>query len=114
MFILCPFESRYKDLRFRQQAILLALVLGPFLYQRINLVLSLQANAPGKIQSRSAFSSYEVKFKDQLRNCEDVVLPEGLDGLAFLSCDEGRDRWNTVMVSLFLSLPYPGIRIPLQ
>lgn len=83
-----------------KQTILLALVLGPFLYQRISLVLSLQDNAPGKIQSRSAFSSYEIKFVDQLRNCEDVILPEGLDGLAILSCDEGRDRWNTVMVSL--------------
>jgi arylesterase/paraoxonase len=83
-----------------KQAILLALVLGPFLYQRISLVLSLKDNAPGKIQSRSAFTSYEVKFAEQLRNCEDVILPEGLDGLAILSCDEGRDRWNTVMVSL--------------
>ena len=83
-----------------KQTILLPLVLGPFLYQRISLVLSLQDNAPGKIQSRSAFSSYRIKFADQLRNCEDVILPEGLDGLAILSCDEGRDRWNTVMVSL--------------
>lgn len=80
--------------------ILAALVFGPFLYQRVNVILSLKDNAPGKLQSRSALSSYQIKFADQLRNCEDVILPEGLPGLALLSCDEARDRWNTVMVSL--------------
>lgn len=48
---------------------------------------------------QNAFSAYEVKFSDQLRNCEDVIMLDGLDGLALLSCDEARDRWNTVMVS---------------
>jgi arylesterase/paraoxonase len=47
------------------------------------------------------FPAYEVKFANQLRNCEDVILLDGLDGVALLSCDEARDRWNTVMVSDF-------------
>jgi hypothetical protein len=81
------------------QLITLALVTGPHLYQRVSLIQSIQDNAPGKLQSRSAFSSYEVKFADRIRNCEDVILLDGLDGVALLSCDEARDRWNTVMVS---------------
>ncbi|KAH6646168.1 putative paraoxonase [Truncatella angustata] len=42
------------------------------------------------------FTSYEVKFTDQIRNCEDVLLVETL-GLALLACDPGRETWNTVM-----------------
>lgn len=35
-------------------------------------------------------------FKDELKNCEDVVtIPS--QGAAILSCDPGRDMWNTVM-----------------
>jgi arylesterase/paraoxonase len=82
----------------RLQLITFALVTGPYLYQRVSLLQSVQDNAPGKLQSRSVFSSYEVKFADRIRNCEDVILLDGLDGLALLSCDEARDRWNTVMV----------------
>lgn len=44
----------------------------------------------------------QIKFRDQIRNCEDVVLDEGA-GVAILSCDPGRDRWNTVMVKLPVS-----------
>jgi arylesterase/paraoxonase len=79
--------------------ITLALVTGPYLYQRISLIQSVQDNAPGRLRSYSAFSSYEVKFADRVRNCEDAILLDGLDGVALLSCDEARDRWNTVMVS---------------
>lgn len=43
------------------------------------------------------FSSYEVKFADQIRNCEDAVLVEAR-GIALLACDPGRETWNTVMV----------------
>lgn len=82
----------------RLQLITLALVTGPYLYQRVSLLQSVQDNAPGKLQSYSAFSSYEVKFADRVHNCEDVILLDGLDGVALLSCDEARDRWNTVMV----------------
>lgn len=56
------------------------------------------ANAPAKLEGFNSFKSYEIKFADQIRNCEDVILEESL-GVALLSCDPGRDRWNTVMVS---------------
>lgn len=39
---------------------------------------------------------YTVKFSDRLRNCEDALLVEE-DRVAILSCDPGRDYWNTVM-----------------
>lgn len=80
--------------------ITLALVTGPYLYQRVSLIQSVRDNAPENLQSRSAFSSYEVKFADRVRNCEDVILLDGVDGVALLSCDEARDRWNTVMVRI--------------
>lgn len=54
------------------------------------------ANAPARIVNVSTFKSREVRFGDRIRNCEDVVLEEEV-GVAFLSCDPGRDRWNTVM-----------------
>jgi arylesterase/paraoxonase len=56
------------------------------------------ANRPGKFQEIYNIKSHELLFQDRVRNCEDVVLDEE-KGVAFLSCDEGRDRWNTVMVS---------------
>lgn len=46
----------------------------------------------------SVFKEAEVKYKDILKNCEDVVIVEE-QGVAILSCDIQRDGWNTVMVS---------------
>jgi hypothetical protein len=115
----CQYGAWYKPRQFpspvsshnntdRMQLITLALVTGPHLYQRVSLIQSIQDNAPGKLQSRSAFSSYEVKFADRIRNCEDVILLDGLDGVALLSCDEARDRWNTVMVRIVSSFVAPA------
>lgn len=42
--------------------------------------------------------NYELKYVDKLRNCEDLVVDEKV-GYMVLGCDEGRDVWNTVMVS---------------
>lgn len=42
-----------------------------------------------------------MKFADKLRNCEDALLDEAM-GLAILSCDVGRDKWNTIMVRRIL------------
>jgi arylesterase/paraoxonase len=56
------------------------------------------ANRPGKFQAVNEWKRYEVRFRDRMRNCEDVVLVE-TEGVAVVSCDGGRDRWNTVMVS---------------
>lgn len=33
-----------------------------------------------------------------------MILIDGYDGWALLSCDAGRDHWNTVMVSYFFSI----------
>ena len=64
----------------RLQLITLALVTGPYLYQRVSLIRSVQNNAPGKLQSRSALSSYEVKFADRTpasKAPEDFKLASG-------------------------------------
>jgi len=53
-------------------------------------------NAPSRLPNISVFSEQKIKFEDQIRNCEDAVLDENL-GIAYFSCDPGRDRWNTVM-----------------
>lgn len=63
------------------------------------------ANRPGKFENVNHFKSHEVKFRDRLRNCEDVLVEEDM-GIAFLSCNPERDQWNTVMVrSRPLDLP---------
>jgi arylesterase/paraoxonase len=51
------------------------------------------------------FKDYRIKFEKEVRNCEDIILDEAR-GAAILSCDAGRDRWNTVMVcGIALLLP---------
>lgn len=70
--------------------------IAPFLYDRYLTFSSLAANRPSKLEPIYTFKKHEIKFRDYIRNCEDVILDEGM-GLAILSCDPGRDRWNTVM-----------------
>lgn len=83
------------------QGLLLAALLIPHLYKRVQTLRSLEKNAPGKLQAFTSFKSHEIQFRDKLRNCEDVILLDGYEGWALLSCDAGRDYWNTVMVSLY-------------
>ncbi|KAF1841673.1 calcium-dependent phosphotriesterase [Cucurbitaria berberidis CBS 394.84] len=71
-------------------------IVAPFLYDRYNWLSAVVANRPGKLQKIYNIKSHEVKFQDQIRNCEDLLIEEGM-GIAFLGCDPGRDRWNTVM-----------------
>jgi arylesterase / paraoxonase len=73
-------------------------VIIPYLVDRRMAIHPLVINAPHKLKEISAFKSHKIKFPDTLRNCEDILLDEEL-GIAYLSCDPGRDRWNTVMVS---------------
>ncbi|KAH7402692.1 hypothetical protein BKA66DRAFT_449298 [Pyrenochaeta sp. MPI-SDFR-AT-0127] len=81
----------------RRSIYLIALaVLAPYLYDRYIALSAILANRPGKLQKIYSIKSHEIKFQNQIRNCEDVLLEEGM-GIAFLSCDPGRDRWNTVM-----------------
>ncbi|KAI1765081.1 calcium-dependent phosphotriesterase [Hypoxylon sp. FL1150] len=63
-------------------------------------------NAPGRLTAINTFKSHEVKFADKTRSCEDGLLVES-KGIAIISCDPGRERWNTVM-GLFLPEPIPG------
>lgn len=78
---------------------LLLALLAPWLYDRYLAFSSLIANRPSKYSKLRTFKSHEILYRDELRNCEDVVMEKSL-GLAFLSCDPGRDHWNTVMVRL--------------
>jgi hypothetical protein len=59
------------------------------------------------------FKSHEIRFSDQIRNCEDVILEETL-GIAFLGCDPGRDRWNTVMVNFISYHQTSSMKLPLM
>ncbi|KAI9926190.1 hypothetical protein MW887_004653 [Aspergillus wentii] len=63
-------------------------------------------NRPDRLPSVKAFSDYKIKLQDQVRNCEDAVIDESR-GIAILSCDPGRDKWNTVM-GTFVDSTVPG------
>lgn len=54
-------------------------------------------NAPNRLERVNAFNSFNIQYVDYVRNCEDAVLDADA-GFALLSCDPGRDSWNTVMV----------------
>ncbi|KAG5984816.1 hypothetical protein E4U55_003034 [Claviceps digitariae] len=53
-------------------------------------------NSPNHLPRINTFSSYEVKFADRVRSCEDALIVESR-GVAIVACDAGRERWNTVM-----------------
>nr|WGU20919.1 crs8 [Clonostachys rosea] len=67
-----------------------------FVYERANVVKTFYVNHPDRMARINATGSYEIKFQDRIRNCEDACLLED-KGLAILACDAGRDNWNTVM-----------------
>ncbi|KAH6884487.1 putative paraoxonase [Thelonectria olida] len=62
-------------------------------------------NALNRLERVNTLQSLDIKFADQIRNCEDALLVEE-HGLAILGCDPARERWNTVM-GIFLPGPYP-------
>ncbi|KAK3044330.1 hypothetical protein LTS18_001565, partial [Coniosporium uncinatum] len=68
----------------------------PYLRQRIDMLRLIRSNAPESLQKIAAFSSREVKFQNVIRNCEDLYMNDE-SGFVILSCDPGRDEWNTVM-----------------
>ncbi|KAF3759969.1 hypothetical protein M406DRAFT_348657 [Cryphonectria parasitica EP155] len=76
--------------------VLLLAALATFLAARVQVLSLAYFNAPARMPKHTNFTSFEVKFADQVRNCEDVVLIEDR-GLALLACDPGREIWNTVM-----------------
>lgn len=73
----------------------MALAYAP-LADRARVLSLLVQNAPDKLTEVKNLGDYSVKFSDRLRNCEDALLVEE-DRVAILSCDPGRDFWNTVM-----------------
>lgn len=76
-----------------------AALLAPYVYDRYQSLSLMYYNAPERLVRVNAFPSHEIKFEDQLRSCEDAILIEST-GVAIVACDPGRERWNTVMVSL--------------
>jgi arylesterase/paraoxonase len=78
-------------------------IIAPYVYERYIALSTMLANRSGKFQNLNNFKNHEVKLQSQLRNCEDVLLDEGM-GIAFLSCNPQRDQWNTVMGTLVAPL----------
>ncbi|KAF2709501.1 hypothetical protein K504DRAFT_432112 [Pleomassaria siparia CBS 279.74] len=78
--------------------LLILAMITPWLYDRYQAMSCMLKNRPGSLQPIYNIKQHKMKFRDQIRNCEDILLDEGM-GVAFLSCDPGRDRWNTVMGS---------------
>ncbi|KAM5354879.1 hypothetical protein ACJ41O_001525 [Fusarium nematophilum] len=81
------------------RSVLVALALAalaPSLYERLRLLPLFYSNTPQRLAKVNALGSYEIKFADQIRSCEDVLLIEE-HHLAILACDVGRERLNTVM-----------------
>ena len=77
----------------------LAVLLSSFIYYRSGILYTFYANAPGRLEKINNLESYEVRFQHLIRNGEDAYLNDE-EGWALLSCDPGRDEWNTVMVRL--------------
>ncbi|KAI2622467.1 hypothetical protein GGR54DRAFT_64853 [Hypoxylon sp. NC1633] len=90
-------------------SILALAAIFPILYSNFQKLLLIVNNAPDRLTSINTFKSSEIKFADRIRDCEDALLVE-TQGLAILSCDPGREKWNTVM-GIFLPGPVPGAEI---
>ncbi|KAK5719097.1 hypothetical protein LTR15_007620 [Elasticomyces elasticus] len=74
---------------------LLAL-LSTFFYSRRGILSTFYWNRPGVLKDLNLFPNAGVEHEDIVRNCEDVYMDD-VEGFAILSCDPGRDKWNTVM-----------------
>ncbi|PYH47100.1 calcium-dependent phosphotriesterase [Aspergillus saccharolyticus JOP 1030-1] len=81
-------------------------VLLAWLTDRHSLFLLTLKNHPSRLPQINAFADHKIVLADQIRNCEDVHLDEQR-GFAILSCDPGRDTWNTVM-GTFINATNPG------
>ncbi|OTA57525.1 putative paraoxonase [Hypoxylon sp. EC38] len=95
---------------FKSAILILALAaLSPFLYDNYLRLSAILNNAPDKLVKLNNLKSFEIKFEDSVRSCEDALLIES-KGLALLSCDPGRESYNTVM-GIFLPGPVPSAGI---
>ncbi|KAI5924003.1 putative paraoxonase [Camillea tinctor] len=94
----------------RAALVILALaVLSPVLYERAQTLYLFWKNAPERLVPVDNFGSYEIKFVDRVRSCEDALVLEP-EGVSILACDPGRERWNTVM-GMFLPGPLPSAEL---
>ena len=80
-----------------EQVFLALAALYPFLSEILYPVKLFVLNHPKLLKEVNEFPTHQVRWPNEVRNCEDVVLDEGT-GTAIFSCDPGRDKWNTVMV----------------
>ncbi|KAL2847511.1 hypothetical protein BJY01DRAFT_212460 [Aspergillus pseudoustus] len=72
----------------------------PWFQGRKHALTLLAKNKPENLPEINTFSSYSHKLINKVRNCEDGIIIEE-DGFAILSCDSGRDLWNTVMGTFY-------------
>ncbi|KAL4862622.1 hypothetical protein BDV12DRAFT_40096 [Aspergillus spectabilis] len=72
----------------------------PYLQGRFYALSLLAKNKPENLPEINAFSTSSLKFANRVRNCEDGIIIEE-DSMAILSCDPGRDLWNTVMGTFY-------------
>ncbi|KAI5310709.1 hypothetical protein KEM55_003093 [Ascosphaera atra] len=91
-------------LRLAALAAILAFACYP-LYERARL-LPILWRSPEKLKETNEFHGHQILYTSELRNCEDVMIIPAGEGesnppypLALISCDPGRDSWNTVMGS---------------
>ncbi|KAF2216395.1 hypothetical protein CERZMDRAFT_119897 [Cercospora zeae-maydis SCOH1-5] len=75
---------------------IIVVLLSAFIYSRWPTLQLFYTNHPSRLLNVNTVGEYEIKFRDTVRNCEDIYLNEE-QGWALLSCDPGRDEWNTVM-----------------
>ncbi|KAL4938888.1 hypothetical protein BDV06DRAFT_231469 [Aspergillus oleicola] len=80
-------------------AVLLAISF-PYLQGRQYALSLILNNKPENLLEINKFSTSSLKFANKVRNCEDGVIVQE-DGFAILSCDPGRDLWNTVMGTFY-------------
>ncbi|KAL6236257.1 hypothetical protein BDW75DRAFT_117360 [Aspergillus navahoensis] len=81
-------------------AVLFAISL-PYLQSRQHPLSLLFKNKPEALKEINKFTSSTLKFANSgVRNCEDGIIIEE-DAFAILSCDPGRDLWNTVMGTFY-------------
>lgn len=77
-------------------AVALISLVASFIYTRLGILYTFYANAPTRLQGVNNFKTTSIRFRNLIRNCEDGII-DAERGFALLSCDPGRDNWNTVM-----------------
>ncbi|KAK0864383.1 hypothetical protein LTR87_015832 [Friedmanniomyces endolithicus] len=67
-----------------------------FVYTHRDTLYTFYANRPGSLKDFNILPNAGVEHEDVVRNCEDIYMDD-VEGWAVLSCDPGRDKWNTVL-----------------